>query len=77
MAHIYTTHIVQADSSVQCKHCRNMLKEGDEFAVTSTPSKPFQINCLPCTDQRLDAQEKGLRIDNTTGDHPGTKRSVQ
>lgn len=74
MDHIYTTHIAQSD--LQCRHCRNRIPHNHEFAITSTRSKPNQINCLTCTNQRLDAGEKGLRVDNTVGDHPGTMRAT-
>ena len=73
--HTYTTHICKTPDN-QCKHCLNMIPIDAEFAVTSTPSKTFQINCLICTDQRLDAGEKGLRIDNTVGDNPGSMRAA-
>lgn len=76
MPHIYTTHVVQENNCVQCKHCLNTLKPGDEFAVTSTRSKPYQPNCLPCTDKRLDAGEHGFGVDNTVGDHPGNQRAA-
>lgn len=72
MTHHYTTHISQS-TGLACKNCKAPIPQGEEFAVVTTPSRPFEENCLPCTDLRLDTDPKA-RVDQTAGKHPGNKR---
>jgi len=57
---------------VVCDQCGGLIPAGNEFAVVTTPSKPYKNNCIGCAENRLENERFArAETDGTIRERPG------